>query len=271
MSWLDLNSVFVIESLDAEYKTGKDLYQDSIKIFEYKLHGFETKYSHVSNKKELFEILEEIIYLSQKKDYKPILHIEGHGNEKGLQLNPSGEFVLWEELGDYLRKINIAIKNSLIITTGVCFGSGLHKSINTEEPAPFFGFIAPKTEIKNIEIIETYNEFYQTLLFEKDFIKAIKSIKYNPNLALFGSESIFEENERNLKNVMKQDFRDKAKMRLDMVIKTKKLKLNQAEYDEFLEKLLKNKKSEIIKEFQNNKKRFLMTDRFPEISDRFLK
>jgi len=113
--------------------------------------------------------------------------------------------------------------------------------------------------------------FYQTLLFEKDFIKAIKSIKYNPNLALFGSESIFEENERNLKNVMKQDFRDKAKMRLDMVIKTKKLKLNQAEYDEFLEKLLKNKKSEIIKEFQNNKKRFLMTDRFPEISDRFLK
>jgi hypothetical protein len=166
------NSIYIIESLDnTEIKTGSKLYE-LIKNFEFKFSGVKTYLKSPKTKSELFEVLSSIKDLVQNYNHLPIIHLEIHGNHKGVQCSNS-DFIFWEELYPYFIDINIKLKNTLIITSSICFGAHLYFSVDINKPAPFFTIISSFSEINNETILESYEGFYNEFLKSESMVNAI--------------------------------------------------------------------------------------------------
>ena len=189
-----INCIFVIESLTGEKKTGKILYDDVISKFRLKDANFLVNYTDVKNKKELSQVLIEIGNLVKNGNKVPIVHLECHGskNPVGIVLEPSKEFIGWNEIEATFREINIHLKNRLIIALGVCFGATLTLSCDPSKRSPFFELITPKEKITNSEILSGYFDFYQGLLFGEKFIKLIQQLKINMKFGFYGSAHLYK-------------------------------------------------------------------------------
>lgn len=263
MSDIKINSIFVIESLSQEKKTGEELFHDIISKFEYFSEGFQSKYISVSNRKEFFQLIEQIVSLTENNNYKPIIHIECHGDEEkqGLILNPSKELITWNELETPLRKINIVLKNSLLITLGVCYGSELQIITDIEKPASFFGLITPKEKIYNTEILQGYNEFYQSILYDKNLVKAVNLLKNNPKFVVYGAEKFFDFFGKIWKeNLEESNLIRSTKESVDEYLRKHEIKLNQNEYDQFFKNMYNLRKISLQEELNRRRKIFLMID-----------
>ncbi|MBK8656915.1 MAG: hypothetical protein IPN20_24110 [Haliscomenobacter sp.] len=263
-----MNSIFVIESLENERKTGKELHDDIINKFNVFNGEFYTFYRPVASRKEFLDVLEEIVDLTYKKQYKPIIHIEAHGwiNEKdsdsGFKIEPSGDYVSWKEIEGFIRLINIRLKNTLFITLGICFGARLQLTLDPSKPASFFEMITPFGKISNTEIIEGYTNFYQALLFKNQLIEEVKLIKKNDKFKFYGSANLYEDYIAETQILFKPETFEKNKKlalnKIDNEIKTKDISFE--EYKELIKKRL------ILE-----KDRFLMIDIYPSNRERFVK
>jgi hypothetical protein len=117
--------LIIIESLrNNDEKTGQKLYDAIIKYKTFEEPNLKRALYVVETKKQFLETL-ELIYIKVCDDLLfPILHIEAHGYQDGLQLT-SGEIVTWDEYMPGLRKINVAIENALIVMLAACKGGTL--------------------------------------------------------------------------------------------------------------------------------------------------
>ncbi len=181
MSGFSFNRVYVIESLsDGDNRTGKSLYDDVIKRAESRYDGvLKTDYFYIQNRCEFFNLFDKILAECTIQKNSPILHLEIHGNKdkSGLVLQ-SKEPVSWEELTNYLSRINFQTGNKLFFTMAVCHGAHLMRVIRISEPAPFWGFIGSLEEIYEFDLEIRYNEFYEILLSNKmpDFVNACMAL-----------------------------------------------------------------------------------------------
>ncbi|WP_199118919.1 hypothetical protein [Pedobacter sp. ASV28] len=177
---LKYNGIVVIQSLpDDEKQTGTILYDDIIaRRCDQNGHG---KYFYnPSSKNELIEVLNIICDNVLNDDLLPILHFEIHGSEHGLGLK-NGDFVVWKELQEYCRLINVKTKNQLIVTLATCWGSSIWKMIDIGIPAPYWGYIGPREKIGAGDIMEDFGEFYDSLLTEQSWDKALERLVENGN------------------------------------------------------------------------------------------
>jgi hypothetical protein len=142
----------------------------------------------------MLDILEYIEAFA-RSGARPMIHFDTHGDqEEGLIVAGSEECIPWEELGDCLRKVNIATGNNLCVISAACFGFRLAKWNTVLKPAMFYLLIgAPEkiyfdfTERKlfgfykdvfdNSEIVEAHERHLsiQTKLFhcEQVFVRGI--------------------------------------------------------------------------------------------------
>ena len=269
---IQYNSIFVIESLHHERKTGTELYNDIISKYELKTNGFITRLISVKNRNELISELTKIQNLVIYKKIKPIIHIECHGDEngKGIFLDPSNELVEYREIINVLRVINIKLRNSLIVSLGVCSGMTLLYSIDFNKPCPFFALITSNGIVSNKKVIEAYSIFYKSLLFENDLIYAIRQIKKVDKFKLYGPERIFEIFERGFVQLMSDELRKE-------LIKENKLKdiesFDMNKLQTFISPQHNNGHISILNSVKNEildlRRMFLMIDKFPDIKDRF--
>lgn len=168
----------VIQSLfDDDRQTGKELFDDI--IFRRCEQTNKASYFYdLSNKAEFLSAIEEICAFVISDDLYPIIHFEVHGNHNGLVLK-NGEEVTWEELQHYCRLINVQVNNQLIITLATCYGSWIWKMIDVSQPAPYWGYIGPREKIKAGDLMEDFGEFYDSLLTEQSWDKALERLVYN--------------------------------------------------------------------------------------------
>ena len=174
--FFQFNRIYVVETLlEPDTRTGKNLFHDMLKPNCYRHPWLEASYHHVATKKRLFELLAEIKRDALDGIIFPWIHIEGHGNLKGLSVGRGADktIVKWEDLGVELRKINVATKNNLMLVAATCHGSNLFKGIRVADRAPFFGFIAPIKEVTEQEVEEGFNTFYQRILNSDQFDEAM--------------------------------------------------------------------------------------------------
>jgi len=166
------NTIYVIESLNnSEVHTGSQLYE-LIKKFELKYAGVKTSLKLPNTKTELFDVLNSIINSVKNDNCLPIIHLEIHGNEHGVQC-ANKDFVIWNELYPYLIAINVKLKNTLIISTGICFGTYLYFNVDMNKPAPFFSLISSVSKITNEIILDSYEGFYNELLNSENINSAL--------------------------------------------------------------------------------------------------
>jgi len=196
------NSVIVIESLgEDESKTGKELFDQviSVRCKERELLPY---YKLVENKDEFFRALGDIKDAVLNKGHFPFLHFEMHGGDEGFRL-ASGERVLYTELTDFCREINVFLKNKLLISIAACKGAAMYKMIDINKPTPFFGIIGPKKDMYNVDLLSDFGSFYDVLLLEHDLeaaIDALNRFQGFVDYAFIPAEMLWDRLSEHLKN-----------------------------------------------------------------------
>jgi len=159
------NCLYVLESLTPkEPKTGTELYH-YLKPKIAKL-GYGCKRYQPIYKSILDDYLDGIYNDVVKEGYSPIIHMEMHGDEKGLILE-SGDIVTWGKLSDKLREINKACGNNLLLTFAVCEGAYFFRAINIMKIAPCWGFIGPWEKEPGYILSDKFKHFYDYVFKER--------------------------------------------------------------------------------------------------------
>lgn len=164
----------IIESLrENDKKTGTLLHNELLKYKKFQEPNFSSFLYVVKNKEELFQTLDGIIDKIKINTLFPILHLEMHGFEDGIQLS-SNEIVVWDELLTKFREINILLLNSLTIMMSMCKGITLAFDIDTSNRAPVGLIIGTIRNISEIELLKGYEVFYNNYFFSFDPVKSME-------------------------------------------------------------------------------------------------
>ncbi len=177
-SQCSFNTICIAESLsDSEPKTGTQLFNDLKSWIQALRTGIGVSHISIETTASIMDWLECIKKAVVSQGCIPIIHIEAHGSEEGIQLN-SGEFVPWKHMAGLLREINIHTKNNLLIVVSACFGAhGIHIA-DVLEITPFFGIIGPNIEVTSRECAQGYQRFYQSLLKNLNLTQARQELNF---------------------------------------------------------------------------------------------
>lgn len=191
---LSYNCVVVIQSLSVdEPQTGLDLYNDIISR-RCEKNGVISYFIDITCRNEFFSELEEIRQQVIAGKILPIIHFEIHGNADGFMLSGM-EQVNWQEISKHCRDINIVLKNGLVVSLATCKGACIYKLTDIEQPAPFWGFIGPKNDMPNYEIMRDFSSFYDILLESHNLGAALQALNMHNDdfpYAFMTSEMIFD-------------------------------------------------------------------------------
>lgn len=183
MDFFRFNKIYVVESLQDERQTGKELYDDIIKRRSYCHSDLATEYVQVLSLEDWVNIIKRIKQETKDNHVIPILHFELHGssNHDGLVL-ANKDLIPWSNFVSDMRCINIETQNNLLITMGICFGMDILYYTLLEEPSPFFGIIGSLYALQNDDIYISYSEFYDEFLQSFDITKSLQCLfRANPD------------------------------------------------------------------------------------------
>lgn len=190
-----INSLIIVENLKSnDLKTGQRLYED----LQYKVWAqgnFNLEYHNPQSAAEFVQLLLSIKDRVQNHGVYPWLHLEIHGNTKGLAFGDSEELLKWETIRPILIEINTAIKFNLFISLAVCFGAYiLIEILDIGSTAPFMGcYASEKTETAG-DIEKVFTQFYDEFFSSWKLQRAVQKVRDNVSgtkFQLYQSENLF--------------------------------------------------------------------------------
>lgn len=120
-----------------------------------------------------------------------ILHLDMHGSQSdGLQIAATGEFIPWVRVMDALRRVNIAVKNNLVVVSTACSSAHILSALGSLtgwQKAPFFALVAPPKDIEASIVADHVLQFYQDVINNGDLSKAHRD-NLGKELAFFSCE-----------------------------------------------------------------------------------
>lgn len=277
MHFFRFNKIYVIESLQYERQTGKELYDDIIKRRSYYHSALATEYVQVLSLEDWSFIIKRIIQEVKDNQVIPILHLELHGssNHDGLVL-AKGNLIPWRDFVSDMRCINIETQNNLFITMGICFGMNILYYTSLEEPSPFWGIIGSLYALQNDDIYIRYSEFYDEFLQSFDLTKSLERLfKANPNrpqeYSFVNAPELFR---MIYKNYLKTQFTsDAIKKRISDTITEedtkRRVKFTSEEKKVFASKFKKELKKTKNRFYLSHFNNFLMCNKFETCKERF--
>jgi hypothetical protein len=142
----EYDHVFIIDVLpEQEYERFK-ISQDLMQFLAN--NGIPQKLSICRNKKLFLATMQYLVRAAAKGE-KFALHFVGHGNEQGIGIKTTNEFLPWEDYRMFLNNINSHMNGNLLVNMTSC--KGLHGikivDVNTL-PLPFFGLIGCSKNLK---------------------------------------------------------------------------------------------------------------------------
>jgi len=189
----DTFQLVIIESLRPnDSKTAQKLYHEIIKYKQYQEVNLHSVLHVIKTQKELIQILSKLNEEIIGGGPFPILHLEMHGYEDGIQLT-SGEIILWIDLMPFLRNINVTLKHRLLIILGACEGLNLGVRHDINERAGFAIIISCDSQIRESDALAAFEAFYDCYFSEADLAASLNRM----NLAIEGNSlfSILPANE----------------------------------------------------------------------------
>ncbi len=121
---------------------------------------------------------------------RPIIHLDMHGCETGLQIVKSGEIYPWSYFCNAFSIINRLSKNELMIFSTACFGLKMIEGIDPVARSPFSCLIAPQSEIKAGYLADNVLSFYKSLFETQSIDEAFKKTLGQP-FKIFSSHDVF--------------------------------------------------------------------------------
>jgi hypothetical protein len=168
------NAIYVLESLrEGDFRSGQSLFDDIIvpQVSQKLGEGFIT-FARIANERELHRALREIEHAARVGNHHPIVHIEAHGIETGIELT-DGARVEWSAITPRLAAINEACRMNLIVVAMACNGWNLTLSLMPSERAPVNMLVAPTSDMKAGVILDASKRFYEALVTHLDINEAL--------------------------------------------------------------------------------------------------
>jgi hypothetical protein len=164
---LRFDYVVVIESLrSGDPKTGQDLYDLVIRPLCDK-KGLKHRFKAISTRPGFFAFLSELENECRAGGHSPLLHIECHGSDDGLEI--AGESVSWAELKPLLIGLNVVSRLNLLVCLAACSGASLVKVLLPIDRAPVWGVIGPHSPGADPgDLLRDFGSFYTELLVSFD-------------------------------------------------------------------------------------------------------
>ena len=115
-------------------------------------------------KQEVFDAIGGAAAHARTEGGSPILHIEAHGNERGITPERNGSsYILWEELTGPLQRLNEASGCNLLIVMAACIGNAAVQALNRGPRAPAIVVIGPTDEISPTSLFNASKELYRVV------------------------------------------------------------------------------------------------------------
>ena len=217
-----IKHIVVFESLpDGEHRTGEELYNDCIRrhidYFQENKIKMSHKFYSIRCKAQLVDMLKYYQFNAEGLTNGLLFHFEMHGDSdcKGLVLG-DGSLILWKELVELFRPINVITRNNLFITMATCNGRYLYQGVNIHEKSPYSGYISASKEVSVKEILEDFYLLFTELIDNGNIVAAY--LKLNKK----GSKFYYKDSERTFKEAFestikkqRNDFQSKEKMLQD--------------------------------------------------------
>jgi hypothetical protein len=188
------NKIAVFESLDeVDRPTGREIFDDLEFQKILNIGRLDTSFSKIQNKNEFINILEKLKQEVYSMGVYPIIHIDGHGNDKGIKLGRNS-YIEWRELMCCLRELNIFMKGNLLVVLASCFGANIIRHMSVTSRAPFWGVIAPYEETYPENVYAGLNKFYAAICSgknSKDVLSSLSIVESSNDLKLFTAEYLF--------------------------------------------------------------------------------
>lgn len=170
------SGVVIIDALASEnLQTARRLFEDLAPIRDEDDVPY-VQYHKAKSRADLEAIL-SAVRSACLDGFKPILHFEAHGSkDKGLQIGENDEMVSWADLGEMLREINIASRNSLGVVMAACFGFEQLEAVDILKPCPYSFLIGPVEEVAAGFIDDRMVLVYRKLFSSRSLESAIALI-----------------------------------------------------------------------------------------------
>lgn len=178
MRTFEFNTLYIIESLKhGETKTGLNLYDEmcTLKAAHNELSTLALRYISIVAAHEWDDCMAQILKDCKESNVLPIIHLEIHGNENGIEFT-NHEFRDRYEVSRQYRDINRVTGCNLFTTLAVCEGLNILFGVRTDELMPFCGVVGSFDELLVADIEIRYSEFYRTLFTTLDINEAYKSL-----------------------------------------------------------------------------------------------
>lgn len=187
MKSANFNKVVIIQSLNQDF-TGNRL-QDDLGILTIFTKGIVTSnLIDTKTKKQFLDSLYKIKQDVHEGQYRPIIHIEAHGNtdNSGLFL-ASNEDISWREMKLPLSEINMATGLNLLVCISACYGGSFVRALDTIDRAPCWGLVGPKEEMYPQDLLKSFTRFYEEIFRTGNGGNAIRHL----NNGLIGNDAKF--------------------------------------------------------------------------------
>lgn len=176
----------IIESLGAsDKKTGEIFHTEILKYKTFENPNLTSRLIVADTKESFLNALSEIVRSIREERFFPILHIESHGCDDGLYLG-SKETVTWSEMMPLFVEINTLLHNRFIVSLGACYGINFLSAIDITKRAPFRCVIATTQAIKETNLIEAFEAYFDSYYFTFDIIESVKRMN-----SAIGSDMFF--------------------------------------------------------------------------------
>lgn len=272
---MKFNTLYIIESLrEGDLKTGYSLFED-LKLQEYVHEHVRVEYKAPSSSNEWDEMMTSILNECRAQEVYPIIHLEVHGAEYGIELS-NGDEILSAKVSEQLRQINIVTGCNLFLTMGVCKGLYVLFNAQLDKPMPFCGAIGSFATLKAGDIQLRYAEFYETFFrtfdITKAFIQLMKvetavSEEYKQYRYIHIDEVFYKSYMRYLKEQCNKEIMPQRA--LDAAAENNYILRNRSERRQFQKKFAKSEQANRTKYYQEAVNAFFMLDKYPENKERF--
>lgn len=164
MPYFTLSRIVIIESIpDGQPKTGKYLHEALKAAALNNSRPITVEHYPLSSRTELFGLLAQLRADAVLKGDLPLLHLEAHGNDDGLEL-ANGDFVLFAQLYEHLQPINVATQLNMFVSVAACEGVSFGKMLIPTERAPFLNLLGPRDKMYPDQLYQAFHAFYHTLI-----------------------------------------------------------------------------------------------------------
>lgn len=169
-------AIHVIESLGSdEYRSGERLFRSLLEP-THRARGYPAvTYAAPDSRAELLGCLEAIAQRVEANRYRPLIHLEAHGDPDGLRV-ASGEFVAWETLREVLTRLNSATGLHLTVVLGMCQGWAMTRVLRPDFPAPVFALIGPTTDVSGEDLFNAFESFYQCSIYSEGRQRVLRAL-----------------------------------------------------------------------------------------------